>query len=321
MHIWWFCPFVYKDVTEQRGPLSKQRIKKLGVSMRKRQILKLAALASMVVTAATAHAQSTEQPAAPANNQPFSGDWLAIGAGAAITPTYNGSDDYHVIPGGSLAGNVSGHDFFLRGLEFSVDALRNRTDGGPNISLGPVIGLNLDRTRRIRSNPQVAALGKLDVAVELGAYASVDLGKGVLNPYDTLTVSLTGTHDIAGAHDSYTIRPSISYLTPLSRHIIAGLNVSGDIVGDKFANYYYGVTPTGAAASGLRAYRAEGGLMSVSSSLFAGYAFSDDFKGWSLFAVGSYTRLRGSVADSPTVRDVGDRNQWFGALGIGYVFQ
>ena len=286
-----------------------------------RKILKFATLVSMAVTATTAHAQSADQPASPSNNQPFSGDWIAIGAGVAITPTYSGSDDYHVIPGGSLAGNVSGHDFFLRGLEFSVDALRNRTDGGPNVSLGPVIGLGLDRTRRIRGNPQVAALGKLDVAVDLGAYASFDLGKGVLNPYDTLTVSLTGTHDVAGAHDSYTIRPSISYLTPLSRHIITGLNVSGDIVGDKFANYYYGVTPSGSVASGLRPYQAEGGLMSVSTSLFAGYTFRDDFKGWSLFAIGSYTRLRGSVADSPLVRDVGDRNQWFGARGIGYVFQ
>ena len=288
----------------------------------RRSLRKLAVLSAFGLIATAAQAQSNDQPA-PARDAttPFSGDWLAVGGGVAVIPTYVGSDDYHVIPGGMVAGSVSGHDFMLRGLELSVDILKNPSDGGRSLSLGPVIGTSLDRTRRIRGNRQVAALGKLDMPLELGAYAAVDIAKGLTNPYDTLTFSLTGTRDVANAHDSYTITPSLSFRTPLSYHMLAGVTVSGEIVGDRFADYYYSVTPAGSTASGLRRYTAKGGLMDINASMFTSYTYRDDFKGWSLFAVGNYTRLRGSIADSPIVRDIGDRNQWFGAIGIGYVFQ
>lgn len=278
----------------------------------------VAPLAILIGTSVAA--QTTGQTTTSNEPTPFSGDWVAVGVGAAVIPTYNGSDDYHVIPAGTFIGNVGGHDFMLQGLQLSVDALRN-SKTGPNISLGPVVGLALDRTRRVRNNPQVAALGKLDVAVELGAYASVEIGKGILNPYDSASISVTGTHDVASAHGSYTITPSISYRTPLSRHTLAGLNFSGDIVGDGFADYYYTVTPAQSTLSTLRPYHAKGGWMNFNTSLFVSHTFRDDFRGWTLFGGVNYTRLRGSIADSPIVRDVGSRDQWFGALGIGYIFQ
>jgi outer membrane scaffolding protein for murein synthesis (MipA/OmpV family) len=36
--------------------------------------------------------------------------------------------------------------------------------------------------------------------------------------------------------------------------------------------------------------------------------------------MGSYTRLESDFAESPVVSIAGSRNQWLGAVGLGYTF-
>ncbi len=68
--------------------------------------------------------------------------------------------------------------------------------------------------------------------------------------------------------------------------------------------------------------RADGGFKSYSLSLFGSHSLSGDLlKGLSLFAAGSYTRLRGGLRRSLIVSVAGSPNQWFGVIGLAYTFQ
>jgi outer membrane protein len=272
-----------------------------------------AALLAMV--AMPAWAQEADVPAEPR------GDSLTIGLGGAVSPRYDGSDDYRIIPGGVVRGSVSGIDFSLVGLNLYVDLIPNKGNG-INIQAGPVIGLGLNRTsRKGIGDAQVRALGKLDVAVELGGYVGIGKTGVITSDYDTLSFSVAYQRDVANAHDSYVITPSINYGTPLSRTTYVGIGVSAEIVGDRYADYNFGVTPAGAIASGLPAYTPEGGLKDISFTLLGAQSLSGDLRGgWSIFAVGSYSKLMGDFKRSPVVAIAGDADQWFGGLGVAYTF-
>ena len=94
-------------------------------------------------------------------------------------------------------------------------------------------------------------------------------------------------------------------------------------VGKKYGRYYFDITPQESLASGLDVYNRAGGsgFKRLNVNLSAGKALSGDLrKGWAIFGVAGYSRVLGKYADSPIVADAGSRNQFVGALGIGYTF-
>lgn len=244
---------------------------------------------------------------------------LTFGLGAAVTPSYTGSDDYQVNPGGIIRGRAEGFNFTLVGLNLYVDALRDN-GGRTDVQLGPVVGLNLNRVNRIR-DAQVKALGELDPAVEVGGYAGISRRGILTSGFDALTVSLAYQRDVTDTHESWRLTPQIGYSTPLSRTLFLAVSADATIVGDRFARTYFGVTPAGAAASGLPAYDLDGGVQDVGVNLVLGKSLSGDIRrGWSLFGIVGYSRLLGDFQRSPVVQIAGDRNQLFGAAGIAYTF-
>jgi MipA family protein len=260
----------------------------------------------------------------PAMAQVEDSNVLTVGIGAAVIPSYEGSDDYRVIPVPQLRGKVSDFAFWTRGPSLYFDAIPNRGEG-IDFQLGPVAGVRFDRTsRKSIKDAAVRALGERDVAVEVGGF--VGIGKtGVLtSDYDNLSARVAITKDVAGAHDSYVITPAIEYFAPLSTRSFVGLGVSADYVGKKYGRYYYDVDAAGALASGLPAYSRAGegsGFKKVGVNLTGGLSLSGDLrKGWALFALGGYSRMLGDYADSPVVSIAGSKNQWIGAVGVGYTF-
>lgn len=244
---------------------------------------------------------------------------LTIGAGAAIIPSYEGSNDYVVIPVGALRGKVGGFSFFSRGTEFYVDAVR---DTGPlDIQFGPAIAVNFNRTSRIVDD-RVRALGRRKAALEVGGFAAVSKTGVITSAYDSITVRLTYLRDISGIHDSYVLTPSIEYGTPLSKRAYVGISAAASIAGDRYAQSYFAVDAAGAAASGLPTFaRPRGGFKDLTISALGSYSLSGDLRhGFALFALGSYGRLQGDFADSPVTSVAGSATQLFGALGIGYTF-
>lgn len=268
---------------------------------------------ALLLAAAPASAQE-EAPVAQDRNS------LSIGIGVGYVPTYEGSDDYRIIPAGVVRGKVAGHSFYTRGLQLYFDAIPEPDGPGLDLAIGPVVGVRLNRTGGIK-DAQVRALGKLDTAIEVGGFVGIGQTGVITSDYDNLSLRVSYLTDVGDAHGSHIITPSIEYGTPLSRETYVGLSLSADIVGDGYADYYFDVTPAGSLASGLATYDADGGFKSWSLSLAGAHALTGDLLGGlSLFAVGSYTRLRGDFAASPIVSTAGSPNQWFGAIGLSYSF-
>ncbi|WP_097090877.1 MipA/OmpV family protein [Novosphingobium sp. Chol11] len=249
---------------------------------------------------------------------------LTVGIGAAVIPSYEGSDDYRVIPVPQLRGKVSDFAFWTRGPSLYFDVIPNRGQD-IDLQLGPVAGVRFDRSSlKSIKDDAVRALGERDVAVELGGFVGVGKTGIITSDYDNLSVRVAVTKDVAGAHGSYIVTPAIEYFTPLSTRSFVGLGVSADYVGKKYGRYYYDVDAAGALASGLPEYTRAGegsGFKKIGVNLTGGVSLSGDIrKGWALFALGGYSRMLGDYADSPVVSIAGSRNQWVGAVGVGYTF-
>ena len=268
---------------------------------------------ALLLAAAPASAQEAAPPAPDDNN-------LTIGVGAGYVPTYEGSDDYRLIPAGLIRGKVGGHSFFTRGLQLYVDAVPEKAGPGLDLAVGPVVGLRLNRTSSIK-DVRVRALGDLNPAYEVGGFVGIGQTGVFTSDYDNLSVRVSYLTDVGNAHESHIISPAIEYGTPLSRQAFIGVSASAEFVGDGYADYYFDVTPAGSVASGLATYDADGGFKSWSLTLAGAHSLTGDLLGGlGLFAVGSYTRLRGDFADSPIVSAAGSKHQWFTAIGLSYTF-
>ncbi len=244
-------------------------------------------------------------------------NYLQIAGGVAITPDYEGSDDYRLIPAAALRARVSGIEISTRSTYLYVDVIPS----GDKIDLllGPIAGVRLNRSSKIEDDA-VDALGDRKTAFEAGGFAGVAF-KRLTNPYDSLSFRLDVVKDIGDAHGSTAVTPTIDFSTPLSRSMFVSASLSAEWVGDGYADYYYSITPAESLASGLAAYDADGGYKGWKVGLLGNYALSGDLtRGLSLFGTGSYSRLAGDFKRSPIVADRGSASQWFGALGLAYAF-
>ena len=96
---------------------------------------------------------------------------------------------------------------------------------------------------------------------------------------------------------------------------------SAEIVEDRYARTYFGVTPAGSVASGLPVFRPEGGQKDITVGGFVTHAITGDLtKGLALIVGGTYKKLVGDFADSPLVSIAGSRHQWTGGAGLALTF-
>jgi len=255
----------------------------------------------------------------PAASVDDGGDNFTLGLGVGYAPSYEGSDNYVVSPAGVVRGRVSGFNFYSRATALYLDVIREAPDAPYNIEAGPMVNLRLDRSSRIRDS-RVKALGEIDTAIEVGGFVGITKNK-VFHGYDFATLRLDVIKDVADAHDGLVIAPNLEYATPLSTRFLIGASLSAEHVSGKFADTYYSIGPAGTRASGLATYDADGGWKNVRGTLLATYSLSGDLRsGAAIFAVGSYSKLLGDFKRSPIVRDAGDKNQFFAALGLSYSF-
>jgi outer membrane scaffolding protein for murein synthesis (MipA/OmpV family) len=118
------------------------------------------------------------------------------------------------------------------------------------------------------------------------------------------------------------VTPHVGYQTPLSKAILANVGVNAVYANDKFADYYFSVTPAASAVTGLPVYHAKGGFNQVGTTLFLGYDLDGDLRngGPAVFAAGGYTRVLGDAAHSPFTSIRGSADQWYAGVGFGYTF-
>ncbi|HEX8124941.1 MAG TPA: MipA/OmpV family protein [Allosphingosinicella sp.] len=277
--------------------------------------LRAAALALPLMAAAPASAQEGEEQGRPDDRNS-----LTIGLGGAYLPSYEGSDDYILTPAGLAFGKVAGFGFATRGTALYLDLIPDKADSPFSFDFGPLANVRLDRTSRIK-DPRVRALGELDTAIELGAWAGLRKN-GVLHEYDSLGARVAWQKDVGDTHDGTIVTPAIEYSSPLSTRTLASFSLQAEHVSDRYARTYYSVSPAGSAASGLAPYNADGGWKSWRATLLFGQSLTGDLRHpkLSLFGGVGYSRLLGDVARSPIVRVAGDRDQYFATAGLAYTF-
>ena len=288
------------------------------------RILLPAVAALLLGLPALASGQDTGNAGAPPAADPeLAGDRVTVGIGAATVPDYEGADSNDIIPGAIAVGTLGGVDFFTRGTQLYVDLVSDPAGPGTKFELGPIASVRVGRNNRDGiDNPQVRALGKTDLAYELGAFAGVSRTGVITSDYDTLTARVGFVHDLGDAHGSYVVTPQLNYTTPLSVSTLVSLGVSGDYVGKGYGRTYFGVTPVGTLASGLRTYTiGDSGWKSYSLSAFAVQSLTGDLRrGLGIGAGVLYTGYLGAYKRSPLVRDVGDSSTWAIAAGLTYTF-
>jgi MipA family protein len=275
-----------------------------------------------VVLCAPAFAQDRE---APETERPirsvFAGDWVTVGFGAGISPSYDGSDQYDLFPAPLVQGSVEGIDFGARGPGLYVDLIADGNSGKDvKFLAGPLVRFRMDRNNDIKDSV-VRLLGKEDVAIEVGATAGMSFSK-ILHPFDSVSLSTDIQWDVAGAHKGRIISPSVSYSTPLSMAIFTSFSLSATHVDGNYADTYFSIDQAGSIASGLPVFDAKGGWKSYGASLLGAVDLSGDARdgGWGIYAFVNYARLTNDAARSPVTSLRGDANQWFMAGGVSYTF-
>ena len=304
----------------------------------------IVALASCLVCAPGAKAQDSAGESAPSNAPPdevertgaaggppeaiqgggrpssvFDGDWVTVGIGAALGPSYSGSNDYTISPAPVLQGSIGGIRLAPRPAGLAADLIQDG-EGRITYNFGPAFRLRSDRADDIEDEV-VKLAGELDRAFELGFSAGIGV-KQVLSRADNLSLELDVRWDIAGAHSGRVIEPSIAYFSPLNRGMIGIFNVSAQFVDDGFADYHYSVDAEQSAATGLAEFQAEGGFNSIGANALLIVDFDGNLTngGLSGVIITGYSRLQGDAADTPYTSVRGDPNQFFAALGIAYTF-
>ncbi|MCR9179374.1 MAG: MipA/OmpV family protein [Erythrobacteraceae bacterium] len=290
-----------------------------------------------LAAAGAAAAQPAQQPdqqagapgAAPAGGPPFKTvfdkNWATIGLGAGLVPTYAGSDNFQFFPLPLIVGRVGGVGFRPAAAGLTLDFLspqptlvsRKKT---PTVSLGPTFRFRNDRA--VDSGDDVVnAAGRLDNALEVGLNAGLSF-PGILNRFDSLTVSANVRWDVLGAHEGRVIEPGVTYATPIGRGMLVQVGATAEIIDDNFADYYFSVSPAQSAASGLPVFAADGGLNRIGTLAIVtvdldGNALNG---GLNVYGLTGYSRMIGDGADNPYTALRGSPNQFLVGLGLGYTF-
>ena len=277
-----------------------------------------AVLAACIATPLYAQDQPTAA-AMPSPEDVAKQDLITVGVGAAVIPDYEGSNDYRVVPAAAIRAKISGISIVTRGTYLYVDVVPQ--SGKVSFDAGPIAGLRMN-TRRHIDDDIVKLLPRRKTAYEVGAFGGVTF-HGVTNAYDALSLRLDVLHDIGNAHRSTTFAPNVDFSTPLSTRTYASLSLGAEFVSNKFADYYYSITPAESLATGgaLPAFNAGGGMKNWKASLLLNQSITGNLlHGLSVFGLGQYSRLVGDFRRSPIVSQRGSANQWTGAVGLAYTW-
>ena len=229
------------------------------------------------------------------------GDWdVSLGAGAIVSPEYEGGEDYEVLPipyiDVKYKDRVSFNPF--SGLRFNALANENIKAG---VGLGADFGRDEDDADRLRG------LGDIDPTVEGLLFAEYTMGKA--------SAGVTFAQDLGDGHEGYTIEAEAGYMFPLMQYnTFIRPSISTTYAGDDYMQSFFGVDNAQSVRSGLNNFDAEAGFKDVAVNLFASYKVTEN---WAVNGILQYKQLLGDAADSPIVEEEG---QITGGTFVSYKF-
>jgi MipA family protein len=247
----------------------------------------------------------TEVETAPSNRTTYT-----VGLGAGLAPDYEGSDHYEIVPLWNLrVNNLYNPNTFVQILG---PRLRSNFLPSPHWQLGLDGQFIKERDHHVHDSA-VSDLKSVDPSLMLGVIGGYDF---LADPREQLAVQVEARQDVANGNGALVSLRGV-YGTPLSESWRIDTSVEGTWASEDYMSNYFGIDAADSARSGLSQHNADAGFESVGFGGSLTYNFSER---WSLSGLASYTRLLGDAADSPIVKDQGDKNQLFGGALINYRF-
>jgi outer membrane protein len=263
-----------------------------------RALLAAAALATLAAASGPACAQLSLNDIMP----------NFVGLGVGVAPEHVGANRYTwgVAPGGRVA--LGGERFVsLTGPAAEVNLLNSRW-----LQAGPVAIYRFGRSDAGAS--AVRRLGDLDPAFELGGRVGVSYVGMVGQVPLRLRAGVAVTGDVTGQYGGAQILPSASVWVPLSPNVFVGAGAYARFGTGSANRYFFGVTPAGAQASGLPAFRPGSGASGYGVWPALVWRLNER---WAVGGGALYTRVADEVGRSPIVRD---RDGFVAGIGVAYTW-
>lgn len=182
---------------------------------------------------------------------------------------------------------------------------------------GPLAKIRFGRDERNGGSPfliaggsdALAGMGNIKAAGEVGGFVEKSFG-----PRRAWRTRAEVRHGFGG-HDGVIADLSAAYRTRIGRAIVsAGPRMT--LASAPFMRTYFGISPTQSARTGLAPYRPDGGVLSYG---LGGNVLRPLNRRSAITLFTSLERLGGPAADSPLIRERGQRMQ--ATLGLGYGFR
>ncbi|WP_196885444.1 MipA/OmpV family protein [Aureivirga sp. CE67] len=228
--------------------------------------------------------------------------FYSVGAGAAVIPEFEGSNDYRLLPLVNFSANwMNGRYIRVNGLNTEANILKNR-----KWNFGPMITAKIDRDNSL-SNSVISRLPEIDFAFGAGLFGKFN--------YKRFHFKASYTYDITDVSNGGLANLELGYNYRKGK-IISRSTIQSSYATSNYLNTYFGVTQTGSLLSDLPVYNLEAGFKNVGLSSSFIYALNQK---WMLGTAVRYNLLIGDVADSPIVSQ-GSEHQFVTALFALYRF-
>lgn len=233
-----------------------------------------------------------------------------FGVGAGVTTEWYGASD-------SMAGAVPGARVSLDGGRF-VEWYGPYADANlitdEHWEAGPVLNVRLGRSDV--TDPVVATLPEIGMGLEAGGYVGWHYLQTTGIPY-RVRAGVMATQSVLGQTEGSSISPFASVWVPLSYTLFVGLGTGFSWSDDDYMQQSFSINGADAAVSGLPQFEAGSGLRQVYLWPAVMWRMSER---WMLGSGIFCQHLLGDAASSPIVSERGDRDQWSGGVGIGYLW-
>jgi outer membrane protein len=231
------------------------------------------------------------------------------GFGVGGVPDYVGSSDYTA--GAAPMGRYSRGNRYVSVTANFADV--NLLDD-PHWQLGPSAIWRFGRDDV--DDAAVDALPDIDGALELGGFVGYSFDTGD-DPRSRLTLRAGLAHDVTDSHGGFVASVGLRKWFPVRDFAALGLAFGASYGSGEYTDKFFSVTPSAAAASGLPAFEADGGLRDARlTAVFVQAVHPSVVVG----AGALYARLLQDAAESPITDESGSPNQLVFGIGVAYLF-
>ena len=229
--------------------------------------------------------------------------------GPALTPEFQGSEDYAAVPMVVSQFNAFGSRFEIEGLDFRGELY---TESGWRAGVAASFAPGRDDEVE---NLYVRRMAEVDSAFLMGSFVAKDASNLIVDgdDFEFRTAILA---DVSGTHDGYYGTVTAAYALPLMLPFRVEFELETTYASRDYMDTYFGVNTLDAERSGFDFYEASSSLRDASLTANIGFFTSPT---WGAFMRAGVSKMLGEASDSPIVES-GSDIQYFVGLGVFYRF-